>query len=208
MCRAGQPSGERVGVIRKRAATRRFARRLLAGLVAVCAGLGTWPAADAQAPAPSEYEVKAALLLNFARFTEWPESAFASPNAPLVIGVVGRDPFGPLLEKIFSNKTVGSRSIQVKRLSVEQDLKQCHLLFVPASEKRRQRDLLSRLKDASVLTVGDSDEFLEHGGAVRLLLKDGSVRFSIDLQSAKAARLRITSNVLRLADEVRGRYDD
>ena len=178
------------------------ARLLLTALL-----LGFTPAGRAQ-PAPTpEYEVKAALLLNFARFTDWPARAFPSPTAPLIVGVIGKDPFGPVLEKTFSGKTMNGRSIVVKRLTADQDLKQCHLLFVPASEKRRERDLLDKLKDAPVLTVGERDEFLDHGGAVQFLLQNDSVRFSVNLHPAQSTRLRISADVLRYATAVRGKYE-
>ncbi|MEY2409379.1 MAG: hypothetical protein QOF48_2049 [Verrucomicrobiota bacterium] len=161
----------------------------------------------AQRESASEYEIKAALLLNFARFTEWPGTSFASPKAPLVVGVVGRDPFGTLLEKTFSAQTMNGRSIVVKRLTADQDLKQCHLLFVPASEKRRQRELLEKIRGLPILTVGERDDFLDHGGEVQFLFADESIRFSINLNPAKAAKLRINASVLRLAISVRGRYE-
>lgn len=173
------------------------------------AALFLWPvsAGRSQSAAPSEQEVKAAMLLNFARYTDWPSAAFASPTAPLVIGVTGRDPFGDVLDKTCSGKSINGRSIVVRRLPAESDLTQCHLLFVPASERRRPRDLPAKLREAPVLTVGEDDDFLERGGAVRLALRDDSVSFSVNLHAAKAARLRIHSHVLRLAVSVRGKYD-
>ena len=178
----------------------------------VLAALFLWPppagrTQPAEAPEYPEYDIKADLLRKLACFTDWPSNAFASTNAPLVVGVVGRDPFGPALDETFSGKTVNGRSIVVKRLNAGQDLKQCHLLFVPASEKRRERDLLDKLKGAPVLTVGESDDFLDHGGAVQLLIRDKSVRFSVNLHPAKATGPRISAKVIQLAVSVRGRYE-
>jgi hypothetical protein len=175
---------------------------LLAVVLACAASVGR-----AQPPAPSEPEVKAAMLLNFARYTDWPSAAFASATNSLVIGIVGKDPFGVILDKTCSGKSINGRSIVVKRLSADQNLTQCHLLFVPASEKRRQRDMLGKLRESPVLTVGEDDDFLDRGGAVQLLLKDGSVRFSVNLYAVKAARLRINSSVLQFADSVRGKHE-
>ena len=156
---------------------------------------------------PSEYEVKAAMLLNFVRFTDWPEEAFASGESPFVIGVVGKDPFGAALDKAFSGKSVKGRSFLVKRLTPDQYLKSCHLLFIPATEKRRQRDLLDKLRGAPVLTVGETLDFRDHAGAVQFVLKDNSVGFNINLNAAKAGKLHISSNVLRQADGVWGKYE-
>jgi len=178
---------------------------LLQALAVLVSGLEIAPGAEPrQAP---EYEVKAAWLLNLIRFTDWPALAFSSPDAPFVVGVVGKDPFGPDLEKIVSGKTMNGRSIVVKRLSADQDLKQCHLLFVAASEKRRERDLMDKLKALPILTVGEREDFLDHGGAVQFHLVNDSVRFSVNLFPARSTRLRINANVLRLATSVRGKYD-
>jgi len=112
-----------------------------------------------------------------------------------------------LLEKTFSEKTVNGRSMVVKRLTTDQNLNQCHLLFVSMSERRRERELLERFTSCPVLTVGEWDEFLDHGGAVQMLMMNQSVRFSVNLQSAKTTRLGIHANALRVAMSVRGRYD-
>jgi hypothetical protein len=161
---------------------------------------------ESQSP-PSEYEAKAAMLLNFVRFTDWPQEAFSSEQAPFVIGVVGKDPFGAVLDNTFSGKSVKGRSFVVKRLTADQYLKSCHLLFVPASEKRHQRDLLNKLRGAPVLTVGETYDFRDHAGVVQFVLKDNTVGFNINLNAAKAGRLHISSNVLRQADGVWGKYE-
>lgn len=166
-----------------------------------------WGAPGQPQSQPSEYEFKAAMLLNFVRFTDWPAEAFASEQAPFVIGVVGKDPFGAVLDNTFSGKSVKGRSFVVKRLTADQNLKSCHLLFVPATEKRRQRDLLDKLRGAPVLTVGETYDFRDHAGAVQFVLKDNTVGFNINLNAAKAGRLHISSNVLRQADGVWGRYE-
>src|SRR5262245_40155816 len=125
-----------------------------------------WGAPAREQQPSSEYETKALMLLNFVRFTDWPAEAFTSAEAPFVIGVVGKDPFGTALDKAFEGKSVKGRSFVVKRLTVEQNLKSCHLLFIPATEKRRQREMLDKLRGASVLTVGETLDFRDHAGAV------------------------------------------
>jgi hypothetical protein len=180
------------------------------GLCLVLAWLGSgmaWCVPAQAESAPSEYETKAAILLNFVRFTDWPPEAFTSAEAPFVIGVVGKDPFGAALDKTFSGKSVKGRSFIVKRLTADQNLKSCHLLFVSASEKRRQRDLLDKLRGVPVLTVGETYDFRDHSGAVQFVPRDKSVGFNINLNAAKAGRLHISSNVLRQADGVWGRYE-
>lgn len=162
-------------------------------------------ARPAEEPQLSEYQVKAALLLNFVRYSDWPASAFADAHSPYVVGVVGRDPFGKDLEKAFEGKIVKGRTFVLKRVSTEPEMRSCHLLFVSSSERRRTRDLLEKLVGAPVLTVGESPEFLDQGGAINLLLRDGSVRFEINLEPARITRLKLDANLLGVAVSVRGK---
>ena len=178
-----------------------------AGLLA-CALLLLGPHARPAEEAPlSEYQVKAALLLNFVRYSDWPVGAFAKTNSPYVIGIVGRDPFGADLEKAFEGKTNKGRPFLLKRVSSDQEIRVCHLLFVPSSERRRSRDLLEKLQGAPVLTVGESSDFLDQGGVINLLLKNGSVPFEINLEPARIARLKLDANLLKVAASVRGKHE-
>ncbi len=174
--------------------------RLLAVLV-VIAGLlaGSVPRARAQAP-PTEYEIKAAFLYNFAKFVEWPADAFSDSHAPIVLGIVGEDPFGTALDGMVFGKTVNGRGVQVKRLSISPDLRTCHILFISSSEKKNLARILAHLKGSGVLTVGEMDRFVQSGGAVNFLLEDNKVRFEINVDAA--ARLKISSKLLALARTV------
>lgn len=184
-----------------RGAARRWAA---VGLAVLCAIL---PAGRAQAPTASEADVKAVWLLNFVRYTDWPASAFDSLQAPIVIGVVGKPAFAPVLEKTFSGKTVKGRSIIVKRLTADQDLKRCQLLYLSASERRRQRELLESVEGHPVLTVGETEDFLDDGGMVQFTLKDNSVRFAVSIDAARPAGMRLQASLLKVALSVRGRYE-
>jgi len=155
----------------------------------------------------SEYEVKAALLFKFVRYSDWPATAFQGANSPYVIGVAGRDPFSKELEKVFEGKTVKGRSFLIRRVGNEQEMRGCHLLFVSSSERRRLRDLLLKIDGAPVLTVGESPDFLEQGGAINFLIKDESVRFDINLEPARSARLKLDANLLKVAASVRGKHE-
>jgi len=168
-----------------------------------CANLT--PRAD-EAPF-SEYQVKSAWLLNFARFVEWPPSNFPNAKTPFVVGVVGRGPLGKELDQAFAGKTVKGRAFEVRRLTSDSDLRGCHILFFISSEKRRLRDYLEKLSGYPVLTVGESDEFLDQGGIINFLLKDKSVRFEINLKAAQAAGLKLDANLLKVAVAVRGKYE-
>lgn len=171
-----------------------------------CAWLLLCPQArPAEEVSLTEYQVKAALLLNFVRYTDWPAAAFADARSPYVVGVVGRDPFGKDLEKAFESKTNKSRTFVLKRVSSEQEMRACHLLFISSSERRRSRELLGKLQGAPVLTVGESPDFLDDGGVINLRLKDGSVRFDINLEPARIAGLKLDANLLGVALSVRGK---
>jgi hypothetical protein len=171
-------------------------------LVAVFWIAGAHSPVLAQSEAPSEYQVKSAFLYNFAKFTEWPSSAFADAQSPLVIGVVGDDPFGRQLDEMVAGKSINGRSIEIRRLRRGSDLRQCHLLFVSASERKGLAAILAGVKSFGVLTVSDLDGFLRNGGAIELLLVDDRVRFDINLEPAHQAGLKISSKLLALARSV------
>ena len=107
------------------------------------------------AQGPSEYQVKAAFLYNFAKFIEWPSGTFTTHSDPIVIGIVGDDPFGGVIEDTIRGKTVNGRSLAVRRFRPGQDLKTCHILFVSSSEGAHVSLILESLKGSGILTVGD-----------------------------------------------------
>lgn len=164
-------------------------------------------AALGQLSAPTEYEIKAVWLLNFARYVEWPTNAFASRQAPVVVGITGPNPFGTTLEKTFAGKTVGGRSLAIKRLGGVRDAQGCHLIFFPNSEKKRQRELLVKLRELAILTVGESDDFLSDGGIIQFVRREDTVRFAVNLEPARPARLNLSANLVKVAVLVKGRYE-
>ncbi|HEX2711650.1 MAG TPA: YfiR family protein [Candidatus Acidoferrales bacterium] len=182
----------------------RMARFLTGGvlaliLVAAGAGAGSVLRAWAQSEPPPEYQIKAAFLYNFAKFVEWPADAFADPHAPLVLGIVGEDPFGSVLDKLVLDKTVNGRGLLIKRLKHGPDLRNCHILFVSSSERKRVAQILESLQGASVLTVGETQRFAQSGGVIDFILEENKVRFEINSDAAARARLNISSKLLALA---------
>jgi YfiR/HmsC-like len=151
----------------------------------------------------NEYQIKAGFLLNFIRFVDWPVEVFADDNGMIVIGVIGDDPFGSVLDEIVSGKTIGGRGLEVRRLKWGQDLKACHLLFVSTSERKRVVQLIDSLKGASVLTVGEMPQFNQQGGIINFVMEANRVRFEINVPMADRARLRISSKLLALAKTTR-----
>jgi hypothetical protein len=146
----------------------------------------------------SEYAVKAAFLLNFAKFIEWPPSAFASAGAPIVIGVLGSDPFGPQLEAILEGKTVEGRRLQSKRVNSASAAEGIHMLFVPASSVSRMGELAS-LRGKPVLLVGESPGFAQKHGHIGFYMEKGRIAFEVHVSRAKTTGANISSRLLQLA---------
>jgi hypothetical protein len=156
--------------------------------------------ATARADEPSrEYQVKAAFIYNFVQFVKWPKNAFSSDSDPITIGVVGGNPFGDALVRAVSGKVVGGRALVVRYFSDAHDLEACQVLFVNSSDEALMQAIHDKLKDKTMLSIGETDEFLSHGGIIRFYDQDNKVRFEINVDAAEAARLKISSKLLRLA---------
>jgi hypothetical protein len=162
-------------------------------------------ALTAQTKAASEYQVKAAFLYNFAKFVDWPPSAFADAKQPLDICVYGHDPFGTALEDALLGKRIGERRISLGRAVQFQDLAGCHVVFVDASARESAADLVNRLKGRAVLLVGETDGFAASGGTIQFTIEDNRVHFVINPDAADRAGLKISSKLLALAKIVRDR---
>ena len=147
----------------------------------------------------AEYEIKAAFLLNFAKFVDWPASSFADRDSPMVIAVLGSDPFGSVLDNTLRNEKVKGRKLVVKRSNQLSDLKGCHILFVSSSEHSRLGSIIQEVKDQPVLTVGDVAGFADRGGIVNFILRDRKIGFEINTSAADKAGLKISSQLLKLA---------
>jgi YfiR/HmsC-like len=169
----------------------------------LAAPLAFAPRAFAEAPAVSEYDVKAAFLFNFAKFVEWPPPAFADDREPIVIAVLGTDPFGAALDRALAGKTIRGRSIVVRRFPTVDRIEACHVLFVSRSESQRFSEILARLGRSPVLTVGDDDHFAEAGGMMSFVVERNHVRFDVGLRAAREAGLNLSSELLKVARVVR-----
>ncbi len=164
--------------------------------------------ASAQDARPPDYRVKAAFVYNFGKFVEWPAAAFASTNAPLIIGLLGGDPFHGDCERIVANKSINGHPVIVRQISHSgaagqapgyADLKSCHILFISASESDNLPDILDALKGASVLTVTDElDHFAASGVIINFVMENKSVRFEINDEAARRAGLKLSSKLLML----------
>jgi len=175
---------------------------LLAWLAAVGAWLSGGPGVSAQVAAAREYQIKAVFLFNFAQFVDWPPAAFPDATSPLVIGVLGDDPFKGYLDETVRGETVNNRPIVVQRFRRVEEIAACHVLFVSRSETSRLEQILAGLKDRSILTVGDDEDFARRGGMIRFVTDNNKVRLRINVNAAKAAKLTISSKLLRPAEIV------
>jgi hypothetical protein len=164
---------------------------------AVAAGLLLAGAARAQPL--REYEAKAAFLYNFVSFVEWPENAFADAKAPFVIGILGNDPFGRVLDDVVANERAKNRPLMVKRLSRVDEAEDCQIVFVSASEARYTAEILRRCGDRPVLLVGDSPGFAEAGGSVGFRMEGARLKLDMNVDAARARNLNVSSKLLRVA---------
>jgi hypothetical protein len=151
----------------------------------------------AAAAGPGEYEVKAAFLYNFARFVEWPDAARG--EGPFVVTVLGRDPFGSVLDETLRGKTIEERRIVVRRASRPEDAAGSRIVFISDSEEERLPVILKSLGSSPVLTVGEMSAFAEKGGVIRFRVEQDRIRLEINVAAAERSRLRISSQLLKLA---------
>jgi hypothetical protein len=177
----------------------RFARGLWA-FVFGCIAVASAGAADIR----HESEVKAVLLYNFTQFVEWPAEAFEAPDSPLIIGVLGHDPFGRALDTVVEREMVDGHRIEVMRFRDVEEALGCHLLFISSSERAASGAILARLQGRPILTVAEFDSFLERGGIVQLHRgPNNKVRLRVNLAAARAASLTLSAKLLRVAETVR-----
>jgi hypothetical protein len=151
---------------------------------------------------PEEYQVEAKYLLHFAQLITWPDDTATSDS--VVLCTLGPDPFPGSLDRMEAGKAVGARPIQVRHLTQVEDASACQVLFFSRDEDKQLPVLLPALHKAPVLTVGETPDFLLSGGMICFVLDDNTVRFDINLDAAKAARLKIGSRLLFLAQTVIG----
>lgn len=153
------------------------------------------------AESPSkEYQIKAAFLFNFVHFVQWPPAAFANAQAPLVIGVLGDDPFGSYLDEIVRGEKVDNHAVVIERYQRVDEINVCHLLYISRSQSKKIRAILAGLKGRSILTVADFEGFSASGGIIRFLTGNNKVRFRINRGAAENARLVVSSKLLRAAE--------
>lgn len=156
----------------------------------------------AQTGPSTPYELRALYLYNFAKYTEWPQEAFADSAAPFVLGILGEDPFGKDLD-IIKGKSIKNRKLVVKYFSTAREARDCHILFISPSEKDRVPQTLQTLKQLSVLTVSEFEGFMDQDGMVNLAEEKKRLVFEINQAAAEKVGLKLDARLLQLAKAVR-----
>lgn len=147
----------------------------------------------------SEYEVKSAFLLNFAKLVEWPTGAFSSDDAALVVGIMGDEAFTSAASAGLGSKQVGKRPVQLRRISSPAEARDCHLVFVSRASDGSAGAVIAATKGKPTLTVGDDESFARDGGTIAFFSEGGKVRFAVNVGASERSGLRISSRLLGLA---------
>lgn len=171
--------------------------RWSAALPAVALAMALSDTAPAQGSL-AEPQAKAAFVLNFARYVEWPERTFATPEAPLLFCLLGRDSIGSALTAL-ENRQAQGRPVAVRLLGHVDETRPCHVLFIGAAETRRLAYVLRTLAGQAVLTVSDADGFIDVGGAIGIVQGEGRLQFEVNREALEQAQLKASSNLLKLA---------
>ena len=147
----------------------------------------------------SEQQVKAAYLYNFAKFIEWPDSAFSGDADPIQIAIIGEDPFGAILDQTVQNKTLNGRPLLINRFqSLPLEL-HFHIAFIGSKDIKQVQSILKQLESSPTLTVGDTKDFATRGGCINFVFKQNRVLFEINMDASQRVGLKISSRLLRLA---------
>lgn len=180
----------RIGMVARRAA----ARLAFAALVVV-----EMPPARA-ATGDLEYPVKAEFIERFTHFIDWPPSAFAGPQSPFILCVIGETPLGGYLEQLAQHRRIKGRPVELRRMKPTADLSQCHLVFIAADERAHLKQILAAVQGRPIVTVADSEGFGRAGVLINLMLDaEGRVGFEISSAGAKRTALTLNAQLLKLS---------
>jgi hypothetical protein len=159
--------------------------------------------ADGQEDSVDEYKLKAAMLYHLTRFVEWPTTAYLDRHSPILLCILGRDPFANSINSTLSEETDNGRLVLIRHLQSEKEIPGCHILYISSSERKTAARIFSTLTGSSILTVGEMAQFAAHGGMIQFSLEEQHVRFDINLDAASRAGIKISSKLLALAQIVK-----
>jgi len=161
------------------------------------------PSLRAQEGKPSEYQIKAVYLYNFGKFIQWPKTEVSNSPGSFFICVLGQDPFGVNLDSTIAGESLEGKNLVARRISKLEELPVCRILFISASESSQLKKILAVLEGTPVLTVSDMPEFTLRGGMIQFVLRENKVRFEVNLTAAEKSGLVFSSQLLKVATEVR-----
>jgi hypothetical protein len=197
--KAGETKYYPVGSLGRSRVSRSTSRLILSIALLISVSLSHASLARGQLNGATGYEVKTAFLFNFAKFIDWPDHSFASPQSPFTICVLGQDPFGNMLDETLQEKMIGDRPLMVRRLKDKIEGRRCQMVFVSSSESPHLTEILESLKGANVLLVGETTGFAASGGTVEFTFEDNHVRFKINIDAGARSGLMFSSKLLALA---------
>ncbi|HET9404824.1 MAG TPA: YfiR family protein [Burkholderiales bacterium] len=182
----------------------RFLRMLGRMVLFACVfGLQAWHANAADDAATLEHRIKAAYLYQFAGYVEWPPDSFAQPDTPVTIAVLGAESLAAELNQVVTGRTVGGRTVVVKRVKAGEPLAGVHILFIGRAERARLVPLAQASQSRAILTVTESDGALAQGSMINFVLVDRRVRFEVALDPVEKSGLKLSSRLLAVAQQVR-----
>jgi len=149
-----------------------------------------------------EEQVKAAYVYNFAKFTEWPANAFMSANDPIRVCVLDDQPFHSQLMQIIRDKRIGDRVVLAVSVQNPEKARNCHILFINSTHNVEAARLFESLRGSSVLTVGETESFVDRGGTISFVTQDGQVHFQVNHRAATESGIRLSSRLLSVARKV------
>ena len=150
----------------------------------------------------SEDQVKAAYLYNFAKFVEWPAGQFMSPSAPIRLCVLGNPAIEFELDQVIKGRNIAGRPIAILAVHNGDQISGCQILFVDSSEDRQARHIIEVLRDKGVLTVGETEGFIEKGGIINFVVQDDHIQFEVNHKAANQSGLHVSSRLLSVARHV------
>ena len=172
-------------------------------LVLACGSLGAVSLSAQEKPdsPPSPETAKAACLVSFAKYIEWPGNGVLEATNPIIIGVLGRSSVADVLEKAVADQLVGRHKVMVRRATRVRELRDCQIIYISGVERGRLPGVLSELKDCPALTVGELPQFLDKGMII-FVSENGTVRFDVNLANVDPVGLKISARMLAAARKV------
>jgi len=157
--------------------------------------------ARAEQPHPTEPQIEAAYLYNFGKFVTWANTS----GEAFEICVLGKDPFGPILDATVAGESIGDKKITTRKISSLQEAAHCRVLFISSSEESRLKPVLAAAKSGGTLTVSDMPHFADKGGMIQFVPRDNRIRFEVNLPATEEAGLTLSSELLKVAVKVIGK---